>query len=166
MKIRGREIRVVQLIALVIYYLVLRYLPSSSSIFFGRFFRFLRYHCCRHIFLECGRNVNVERGDRRHRLAGELARLAFRLCLVAPTLGQIGGTDNRSIGSATLANVGNLITFRLGAVDAIKLAPWLDEPERWRELCQLPDFTMNARLLENGYPVQFQRLRSWGPLGD
>ena len=62
MKIRGREIRVVQLIALVIYYLVLRYLPSSSSIFFGRFFRFLRYHCCRHIFLECGRNVNVERG--------------------------------------------------------------------------------------------------------
>lgn len=62
MRVRGREIRAVQLIALVIYYSVLRYLPSSSSIFFGSFFRFLRYHCCRHIFLECGCNVNVERG--------------------------------------------------------------------------------------------------------
>lgn len=62
MKIRGREIRLAQILALVIYYSVLRYLPSGSSLFFGKFFRYLRYQCCRHIFLECGRNVNVERG--------------------------------------------------------------------------------------------------------
>jgi maltose O-acetyltransferase len=62
MKIRGREIRLPQLFALFVYYSFLRHLPSGSSLFFGKFFRFLRYQCCRHIFLECGSNVNVERG--------------------------------------------------------------------------------------------------------
>jgi hypothetical protein len=100
------------------------------------------------------------RGDSLQSLLAEGRKFGISLALANQSLGQIGGTDNRSIGSATLANVGNLITFRLGAADAIKLAPWLDEPERWRELCRLPDFTMNARLLENGTPVQFQRLRS------
>lgn len=62
MKIKGRELRIAQLVALALYYGCLRYLPSGSSWFFGKFFRYLRYQCCRHIFLECGRNVNVERG--------------------------------------------------------------------------------------------------------
>ena len=105
------------------------------------------------------------RGDSLQSLLAEGRKFGVSLALANQSLGQIGGTDNRSIGSATLANVGNLITFRLGAVDALKLAPWLDEPERWRELCQLPDFTMNARLLENGHPVQFQRLRFGGATG-
>ncbi|MEQ1718291.1 MAG: hypothetical protein ABL907_20300 [Hyphomicrobium sp.] len=82
--------------------------------------------------------------------------------LANQSLGQIGGTDNNSVGAATLANVGNLVTFRVGASDAIKRAPWLEAPDRWRELCRLPDFTMNARLLENGRPVNFQGLS--GPL--
>lgn len=62
MKIKGREFRFAQMLALIIYYSFLRYLPSGSCLFIGRFFRYLRYQCCRHIFLECGRNVNVERG--------------------------------------------------------------------------------------------------------
>lgn len=62
MRIKGRELRIVQLLALAMYYACLRYLPSGSSLFFGTLFRYLRYQCCRHIFLECGRNVNVERG--------------------------------------------------------------------------------------------------------
>jgi len=93
------------------------------------------------------------RGDSLQSLLAEGRKFGISLALANQSLGQIGGTDNRSIGSATLANVGNLITFRVGATDAIKLAPWLDEPERWRELCQLPDFKMNARLLEGGHPV-------------
>lgn len=62
MRIKGRELRMAQLLALAMYYSSLRYLPSSSSWLFGKFFRYLRYQCCRHIFLECGRNVNIERG--------------------------------------------------------------------------------------------------------
>lgn len=62
MKIKGRDLRVAQLLALALYYACFRYLPSGSSWLFGKFFRYLRYQCCRHIFLECGRNVNVERG--------------------------------------------------------------------------------------------------------
>ena len=62
MRIRGREIRLAQLLALAVYYSVLRWLPSGSSALGGKFFRYLRYKCCRHIFLECGINVNIERG--------------------------------------------------------------------------------------------------------
>lgn len=46
---------------LIVYYLFLRYLPSSQTVIIGRFCRFLRYSCCKHIFLSCGKNVNIER---------------------------------------------------------------------------------------------------------
>lgn len=62
MKIRNREINFLQIICLLFYYCVLRYLPSSSSQVGGRFFRYIRYQCCKHIFMECGKNVNIERG--------------------------------------------------------------------------------------------------------
>lgn len=62
MNIKGRKINPLQLCMLFFYYGFLRHLPSSSCPHIGRFFRFLRYHCCRHIFLECGNNVNIERG--------------------------------------------------------------------------------------------------------
>jgi maltose O-acetyltransferase len=61
-KIRNKNISLLQIAMLVVFYGFLRYLPSSSSYIGGRFFRYLRYHCCRHIFLECGKYVNVERG--------------------------------------------------------------------------------------------------------
>ena len=102
------------------------------------------------------------RGDSLQTLLAEGRKFGASLVLANQSLGQIGGTTNNSVGAATLANVGNLVTFRLGATDAISLAPWLEAPESWRELCRLPDFTMNARLLENGRPVNFQGLR--GPL--
>lgn len=99
------------------------------------------------------------RGDSLQTLLAEGRKFGISLVLANQSLGQIGGTNNNTVGAATLANVGNLITFRLGAADAIKLAPWLDAPDRWRDLCQLPDFTMNARLLENGRPVNYQGLQ-------
>lgn len=46
---------------IILYYGFLRYLPSGLSPFVGRYCRFLRYHCCKHIFKKCGKNVNVER---------------------------------------------------------------------------------------------------------
>ncbi len=98
------------------------------------------------------------RGNSLQTLLAEGRKFGISLVLANQSLGQIGGTNNNSIGAATLANVGNLLTFRLGAVDAMKLAPWLNAPDRWRELCQLPDFIMNARLLEEGRPVNYQGL--------
>ena len=46
---------------LILYLCLFRYLPPSSSPFFGNVFRKIRYLCCRGIFLHCGKNVNIER---------------------------------------------------------------------------------------------------------
>jgi maltose O-acetyltransferase len=62
MKLKKREIRIIQLFCLIIYYALLRHLPSSASSFGGPIWRWVRYQCCKHIFLECGRHVNIERG--------------------------------------------------------------------------------------------------------
>lgn len=48
-------------IALVIYYGLCRYLPSSTFLIGGKVFKWLRYICCKNIFLFCGVNVNIER---------------------------------------------------------------------------------------------------------
>ena len=103
------------------------------------------------------------KGNSLQTLLAEGRKFGVSLVLANQSLGQIGGTSNRSVGSATLANVGNLMSFRLGAADAAMLSPWLDMPERWRELCWLPDFTMNARLLDKGRPTSFHALRSPDP---
>ena len=55
MKILGRNIKLYQVICLGFYYCFARYLPS------GKFGRTVRYNTCKHIFAECGKNVNVER---------------------------------------------------------------------------------------------------------
>ncbi|MNX69186.1 Galactoside O-acetyltransferase [compost metagenome] len=46
---------------LALYLSFFRFLPASSTPFIGRFFRTLRYLCCKPIFKSCGRNVNIER---------------------------------------------------------------------------------------------------------
>lgn len=63
MIIKGRKISFKQLLCIIIYYSILYYLPSSTFIVsgIGRLSKKLRYLCCRHIFLRCGNNVNIER---------------------------------------------------------------------------------------------------------
>lgn len=51
----------VKTICTILYYGFARYLPSSMCNFGGRFYKGIRYHLCRNIFYECGKNVNVER---------------------------------------------------------------------------------------------------------
>jgi maltose O-acetyltransferase len=62
MLLRNRVISIRQFLALFVYYVFLRYAPESNSIFFGKFFKTLRYICCKNIFYKCGKNVNIERG--------------------------------------------------------------------------------------------------------
>ena len=61
MKFNGKSISLMQIICLLLFYSFLRYLPASTAIVGGKLFRKLRYKCCKHIFKECGRNVNIER---------------------------------------------------------------------------------------------------------
>lgn len=61
MKINGKEINIAQLFCLVLYYGLLRHFPASTAPLGGKISRRLRYHCCRHIFKYCGKNVNIER---------------------------------------------------------------------------------------------------------
>lgn len=53
----------IRLICLFLYYGLFRYFPSNSFFIspIGNLSRFLRYHCCKHIFKECGKDVGVER---------------------------------------------------------------------------------------------------------
>lgn len=49
----------IRVFMLAIYYSLLQWLPSSRR--WGGLPRYLRYHCCRHVFASCGKNVNIER---------------------------------------------------------------------------------------------------------
>lgn len=51
-----------KLIALVLYYGLCRWLPSSSFPLLGRIFKKSRYYCCLVIFARCGKDVNIEHG--------------------------------------------------------------------------------------------------------
>lgn len=53
----------VRYLFLLLYYSILRYLPSNSCMIkpLGRFSGRLRYLCCRHIFKYCGKGVGIER---------------------------------------------------------------------------------------------------------
>lgn len=61
MNIRGRNIKLSTLICLVLYYGFAYWMPGSYSLFFGKIFRQIRVYLCHHIFLYCGKNVNIER---------------------------------------------------------------------------------------------------------
>ena len=61
MKIKGKNISLLQMFCLTMYYGFLTYLPVSTFPVIGKFCRKLRYLCCKHIFLYCGQNVNIER---------------------------------------------------------------------------------------------------------
>ena len=61
MRYKHLEFNVKQLLALFIYKTILIWLPGSYSPIIGIVPRKLRFWCCKHIFMECGKNVNIER---------------------------------------------------------------------------------------------------------
>ena len=50
-----------KLFFMFLYYLLFRYLPSSTVFLLGPFSKKIRYLCCKNIFTYCGKNVNIER---------------------------------------------------------------------------------------------------------
>ena len=60
-KIFNQTFSIKQLICLIVYYGLARFLPVSYTPILGRPSKWLRYHLCRCIFVHCGTNVNIER---------------------------------------------------------------------------------------------------------
>jgi maltose O-acetyltransferase len=61
MKYKNIEFSLRQSIALIVYKLILVWLPASTTPIIGKLCKMLRYLCCKNIFLYCGKNVNIER---------------------------------------------------------------------------------------------------------
>ncbi len=47
---------------LILYYGFVRYFPKSNVPLLGKMALYLRRWCCRHLFVECGMDLNVEQG--------------------------------------------------------------------------------------------------------
>lgn len=59
MKIRNKEISIIQILCLSLYYGFAQYLPESRKCFgIGGI---VRYALCKHIFKKCGKHVNIEK---------------------------------------------------------------------------------------------------------
>ena len=59
MKIHNKEIKLEQLVCLVLYYGFAQYLPKSNT--YVNVGGVIRYALCKHIFKKCGKHVNIER---------------------------------------------------------------------------------------------------------
>jgi len=98
----------------------------------------------------------------------ETRKYKLRLVLACQSLGQIDGKSNRpDVAASILANVANLISFRLGVDDAHTLSRWFEPMFRAEDLMYLPNYTAVGRLLVNGEalrPIEFRTLPP--PKGD
>jgi hypothetical protein len=90
----------------------------------------------------------------------ETRKYRLRLVLACQSLSQIDGRNRRAdVGASILANVANLVSFRLGVGDAQTLAPWFQPMVRVEDLMYLPNHTAVGRLLVGGQairPVEFR----------
>ncbi|UPK23394.1 type IV secretion system DNA-binding domain-containing protein [Bradyrhizobium sp. 131] len=97
-------------------------------------------------------------------LLAESRKYGISVTLANQSLGQVTGrSGNDDAGNAALANAANLIVFRLGAIDAAHLAPWLQPEIKRDELMRLPDFHAVARVLSKGRPVPPRIMRTLPP---
>lgn len=83
--------------------------------------------------------------------------------LACQSLSQIDGRNRRAdVGASILANVANLVSFRLGVGDAHTLAPWFQPSVKPEDLMYLPNYIAVGRLLVGGKalrPVEFRTAR-------
>jgi maltose O-acetyltransferase len=62
MRYRNINFSIKQILAFVIYKVLLVWFPASTTPIVGKTCRTLRYLCCKNVFLYCGKNVNIEKG--------------------------------------------------------------------------------------------------------
>ncbi len=92
----------------------------------------------------------------------ETRKYKLRLVLACQSLGQLDGRSNRpDIGQSIVANIANLIAFRLGVDDAATLARWFEPGFKAEDLMYLPNHVAVGRLLAAGRalrPIEFLTL--------
>jgi hypothetical protein len=90
----------------------------------------------------------------------ETRKYRLRLVLACQSLSQVDGRNRRAdVGASILANVANLVSFRLGVGDAHTLAPWFQPMVRPEDLIYLPNHIAVGRLLvavQAVRPVEFR----------
>lgn len=113
---------------------------------------------CRHARPMCDR----ERREINAALRSEARKYKLRLVLACQSLGQVDGRHNRAdVGHSIIANVANLIAFRLGVENAYTLSRWFAPGFGVEDMLYLPNHTAVARLLANGQalrPIEFGSL--------
>ena len=81
----------------------------------------------------------------------ETRKYKLQLVLANQSLGQIDGRGHRvDVGRSIIANVANLVAFRLGVEDAHVLARWFEPGYTAEHIMYLPDYTAVARILSRG----------------
>jgi len=92
-------------------------------------------------------------------MLAECRKFGLELVLANQSIGQVDGRG-ADIGHAILANVGSLLAFRVGPMDARLLADWFAPDVSGRALARQPDRTFTARILHDGVPCAPMQLRT------
>jgi hypothetical protein len=88
-------------------------------------------------------------------LLSEARKFGIHLTLANQNMAQLGTTTGKqSILDSVMGNVGNLIMFRLGAIDSERMAVYTKPEFISQDLQELPDFTAVARLIINNSPIR------------
>ena len=81
-------------------------------------------------------------------------KFGLYLTLATQTLAQVSEGRNQELGKALLGNAGSIMLFRLGAPDAQKMESYMGSDLTARDLENLANFQVAARLLVNGRPIR------------
>ena len=100
-------------------------------------------------------------------MLAEARKFGLHLTLANQNLAQISSREEQlNLRDALSGNVGTLLIFRLGAVDAARMAVYTKPEFGPRDLQDLPDHHAAARLLVNGRPTRpfvFRTLKAQDP---
>ena len=86
-------------------------------------------------------------------MLGEARKFGLRLCLSNQNLAQLSARGRSDLLQAMLGNVGSLVSFRLGPVDAQTLAPYAAPAFNASTLERLPNFHAVGRILTQEGPL-------------
>jgi DNA helicase HerA-like ATPase len=87
-------------------------------------------------------------------MMAEARKFGLHLTLATQTLAPVGEGRSQELGEALLGNAGTLLLFRLGAPDAGKMERYTAPELKARDLEDLPNFHVAARLLVDGRPTR------------
>lgn len=105
-----------------------------------------------HLYIDEAHNFTT---DTLIQMLAESRKFGLHMVLANQNLAQLDSTDPKSsVMQAVLGNVGTLLSFRLGAPDAEKLEMYFKPQIKARDLADLPNYQVAARLLVNSRPAR------------